>query len=94
MTRVGSALLTLVCGASLAVGCSGATARDINFNTDAESGFEPPPPEAASETNDTGNVDATAGAAGGAAGAAGGAAGAAGNAAGAAGNVVSDGGNG
>jgi hypothetical protein len=104
MTRAGSALLTLVGGACLAIACGGASPRDINFNTDAENGFEPPPRETASETSDAEDVDAAAGAAGGAAGAtagsgggtageAAGASGAAGGAAGAAGSGVSDGGN-
>jgi hypothetical protein len=44
MTRVGHALLTLVGGACLALGCSGATPRDQNFNTDAGADFVPPPP--------------------------------------------------
>ena len=43
MTRTGRALLTLVGGACLAVGCNGATPRDQNFGTDAQSGFEVPP---------------------------------------------------
>jgi hypothetical protein len=55
MTRVGHALLTLLGGACLVVGC-GTTPRDININTDAESGFEPPPfvPEASADTLDAG----------------------------------------
>jgi len=99
MTRAGSALLTLVGGACLALGCGGASPRDINFNTDAGSDFEPPLREAGSDTDDAEDVGAAAGAAGatggtggGAAGAAAGAGGAAGGAAGAAGNGVSDGG--
>jgi hypothetical protein len=88
MTRAGSALLTLVGGACLAIACSGASPRDINFNTDAESGFEPPPRETASDTSDADDVDAAAGAAG----AAGGAAGAAGAAGGAAGATAGSGG--
>jgi hypothetical protein len=104
MTRAGSALLTLVGGACLAIGCGGASPKDINFNTDAENGFEPPPRETASETDDAEDADAAAGAAGGAAGATGGAGGgtagaeagavgAGSDAAGAGGSTVSDGGN-
>jgi len=104
MTRDGSALLTLVGGACLAISCSGASPRDINFNTDAESGFEPPPRETASDMSDAGDLDAAAGAAGGAAGAtagsgggtageAAGAGGAGGGTAGAGGSGVTDGGN-
>ncbi len=78
MTRVGHALLTLVGGACLALGCSGATPRDINFNTDAGSGFEPPP--VSFDTGAAGRAT-TAGATAGAGGAAGdiGAAGAGGS---------------
>ena len=43
MTRAGHALLTVVGGACLTLGCSGSTPRDQNFGTDAESGFEVPP---------------------------------------------------
>ena len=46
MTRAGHALLTVVGGACLALGClgcNGATPRDKNFGTDAQAGFEVPP---------------------------------------------------
>jgi hypothetical protein len=80
MARVGHVLLTLVGGACLTVACSSTTPRDKNFNTDAESGFEPPPvsqPDGSMDTQGT-STAGTAGAAGtttGAAGAAGGSAG-------------------
>jgi hypothetical protein len=72
MTRVRHALLTLVGGACLGIGC-GTTPRDVNFNTDAGSGFEPPPfvPEASADTTNTSGA-AAAGGATGAGGAAGG----------------------
>jgi hypothetical protein len=98
MTRVGHALLTLVGGACLAVGCSGSTAKDVNFNTDAESGFEPPTREATAETTESDAADndaqGGAGGAGGAAGGAGGGGGAAGSVADAGDDAVSDGGTG
>ena len=100
MTRVGHALLMLVGGACLGVACSGSTPRDINFNTDAENGFEPPAREVTAETteSDAGGAGGAAGAAGGTAGAAGGTAGVAGGTAGAGGaggvgGSVTDGGN-
>lgn len=73
MTRVGHALLALVGGACLTVGCSGSSARDQNFGTDAANGFTPPTYDGPVDTGDTGST-ATAGT-GGTAGASGGAAG-------------------
>ena len=84
MTRVGHALLTLVGGACLAVGCSGSSPRDQNFNTDLAGGFEPPAraPDGAADGQADGNdqtvlVTPTAGTAG-TAGASGGTSGTAG----------------
>jgi hypothetical protein len=75
MTRVGHALLTFVGGACLAVGCSGASPRDQNFNTDAGANFVPPPPsfdggaDTAGAGGAAGDIDAAgAGGSGGAAG--------------------------
>jgi hypothetical protein len=98
MMRARHALLTLVAGAFLAASCSSSTPKDINFNTDAESGFEPPAAEVASDVADTTDVQtssgtAGAGGAGGAAGATAGASGSAGSAD-AANDAVSDGGTG
>ena len=91
MTRARHLLLPLVAGASLLLGCSGSTSRDMYFNTDAGSGFEPPIAEVSDTANDTEDADAdvqgTAGAAGGTAGAGG----AAGASADAAVDTVSDG---
>jgi hypothetical protein len=66
MTRVGHALLTFVGGACLGIGC-GTTPRDVNFNTDAGSGFEPPPfvPEASADTTGASGAGGGAGGAGG-----------------------------
>jgi hypothetical protein len=96
MTRDRHALLTLVGGACLVLGCSGSTPRDINYGTDAQAGFEPPFAEAGTDADAA--ADGTAGAAGtaGTAGAAGGAdttgtAGAAGGAAGAGTDASTDG---
>jgi len=67
MTRVRLTWLTLVGAAAMAAGCTGTNARDINFNTDAQSGFEPPPNAfdvAADTTADTAGITNTTGAAG------------------------------
>jgi hypothetical protein len=65
MTRVGHAWLTFVGGACLALACSSSTARDKNFNSDAESGFEPPPPSPdAAGAAGSGGSDGAAGAGG------------------------------
>jgi hypothetical protein len=69
MTRAGYALLTVVGGACLALGClgcNGATPRDQNFGTDAQAGFEVPPvnPDAVSDgatAGVTGTITGTAG---------------------------------
>jgi hypothetical protein len=53
MTRVGLALLTVVGGACLALGCSGSSPRDQSFGTDAGSGFVPPPPSVEASADDT-----------------------------------------
>ena len=49
MTCVRPALLTLLGGACLAIGC-GTTPRDVNFNTDAGKDFVPPIAEAGADT--------------------------------------------
>jgi hypothetical protein len=66
MTRAGHALLTVVGGACLALGClgcNGATPRDQNFGTDAQAGFEVPPvnPDAQGDGALTGTLTGTAG---------------------------------
>jgi hypothetical protein len=43
MTHVRLTRLILVGAAAMTVGCGGTNARDINFGSDAQSGFEPPP---------------------------------------------------
>jgi hypothetical protein len=67
---------------ALAAGCSSSSARDINYGTDAQSGYEPPPAavDGEADTASAAGADGAAGTAGaGTAGAAGSTAGAAGN---------------